>query len=340
MSRTSFLCWCAWACIPRSSPCKPDGTAVTSGLVPAWPMKRLPAEYALLAWTARRVGRPVKWTCERSEAFLSDYQGRDLTVEAELALDNNGNLLAVRGSNLSNLGAHAAAFVSLQKGLGLMSNVYRIPVGYFRGRGAVTNTVSTTPYRSAGRPEAIFVIERLIDLAADQLGFDPISMRRQNMIPSAAQPYTNPLGITYDSGHYENAMDTARALADWDGFPARRAEARDRGKLRGIGISNYVEITSGAPRERTEITVLPEGRVELVMGTMSSGQGHETSFAQLLTEWLGVPFDSIDYVAHDTARVAAGGGSHSGRSMKLAVTIIGKATDDIIDKGRRVRASR
>src|SRR5207248_685606 len=182
----------------------------------------------------------------------------------------------------------------------------------------------------------IFVIERLIDLAADQLGFDPISLRRQNMIPSAAQPYANPLGITYDSGHYENAMDTARALADWDGFPARKAEARERGKLRGIGIANYVEITSGSPRERTEITVKPEGRVELVMGTMSSGQGHETSFAQLVTEWLGVPFDSIDYVAHDTARVAAGGGSHSGRSMKLAVTIVGQATDDIIDKGRRI----
>jgi carbon-monoxide dehydrogenase large subunit len=231
-------------------------------------------EYALLAWAARRVGRPVKWTCERSEAFISDCQGRDLTVEAELALDKEGNFLAVRGSNLSNLEAHAAAFVSLQKGLGLMSSVYRIPVGYFRGRGAVTNSVSTTPYRSAGRPEAIFVIERLIDLAADQLGFDPITLRRQNIIPSAAQPYANPLGITYDSGRYENAMDTARALADWDGFAARKAAAREHGKLRGIGIANYVEITSGAPRERTEITVLPEGRVELVMGTMSLGQGH------------------------------------------------------------------
>src|SRR6202023_1109913 len=131
-------------------------------------------------------------------------------------------------------------------------------------------------------------------------------------------------------------MDTALALADCDGFPSRRAEARERGKLRGIGIANYVEITSGAPRERTEITVLPEGRVELVMGTMSSGQGHETSFAQLVTEWLGVPFEAVGYVAHDTARVAAGGGSHSGRSMKLATTIIGAATDEIIDKGRRI----
>jgi aerobic carbon-monoxide dehydrogenase large subunit len=293
-------------------------------------------EYALLAWAARRVGRPIKWTCERSESFLSDWQGRDLTVAAELALDEDGNFLAVSGVNLSNLGGHAVAFGPLQKGLGLMSSVYRIPVGYVRGRGAVTNTVSTTPYRSAGRPEAIFVVERLVDLAADRLGLDPAALRRQNMIRPGAQPYANPLGLTYDSGHYQEAMETALALGDWAGFPARRAEAKQRGRRRGIGIANYVEVTSGAPRERAEVTVLPEGRVELVMGTMSSGQGHETSFAQLVTEWLGVPFDSIVYVAHDTARVEAGGGSHSGRSMKLAATIVGQATDDIIAKGCRI----
>jgi carbon-monoxide dehydrogenase large subunit len=293
-------------------------------------------EYAVLAWAARRVGRPVKWTCERHESFLSDWQGRDLTVTAELALDEDGKFLAVRGSNLSNLGGHAVAFGPLQKGLGLMSNVYDIAVGYFRGRGALTNTVSTTPYRSAGRPEAIFVVERLVDLAADRLGIDAAELRRRNMIPPAAQPYANPLGVTYDNGDYGQAMETALALADWDGFPARRAQARERGKYRGIGIANYVEITSGAPRERTEMTVLPDRKVELVMGTMASGQGHETSFAQLVTEWLGVPFDSVVYVAHDTARVAAGGGSHSGRSMKLAATIIGEATDDIIEKGRKI----
>src|SRR5262249_18130265 len=142
----------------------------------------------------------------------------------------------------------------------------------------------------------------------------------------------------YDSWRYEDAMDAALALADWDGFPARRAESREHSKLRGIGVANYVEITSGAPRERSEITVLPEGKVELVMGTMSSGQGHETSFAQLVTEWLGVPFESIRYVAHDTLRVKAGGGSHSGRSMKLAATIVGKATDTIVDEGRKIAA--
>jgi carbon-monoxide dehydrogenase large subunit len=293
-------------------------------------------EWTLLAWAARRTGRPVKWTCERSESFLSDYQGRDLTVEAELALDADGNFLAVRASNLSNLGAYAASFVSLQKGMGLLSGVYRIPAAYVRGRGAVTNTVPTTPYRSAGRPEVIFVIERLIDLAADRLGVDPAALRRRNMVPPAAQPYTNPLGLTYDSGRYAEAMERALALADWQGFAARRATARRRGKRRGIGVANYVEVTSGAPRERTEITVRPDRTVELVMGTMASGQGHETSFAQLVTEWLGVPFESIVYVAHDTARVKAGGGSHSGRSMKLATTVVGKATDAIIDKGRKI----
>jgi len=293
-------------------------------------------EWTLLAWAARRVGRPVKWTCERGESFLSDYQGRDLWVEAALALDADGTFLAVRGSHLSNLGAYAAAFVSLQKGMGILSGAYRIPAAYVRGRGVVTNTVPTAPYRSAGRPEVIFVIERLIDLAADRLGLDPAVLRARNLVASAAQPYTNPLGLTYDSGDYEQAMARALALADWQGFPARRAEARQRGRRRGIGVANYVEIASGAPRERAEITVFPDRRVELVIGTMSSGQGHETSFAQLVTEWLGVPFESIVYVAHDTARVIAGGGSHSGRSMKLAASVIGEATDAIIDKGRKI----
>src|SRR6202011_3652344 len=217
-----------------------------------------------------------------------------------------------------------------------LTSVYRVPAAHIRARAVLSNTPPTNPYRSAGRPEAMFAIERLVDLAARQLGHDRIALRRRNLIPPAAQPYANPLGITYDSGDYEGAMNTALGLADRDGFPARRAEARRRGRWRGIGVANYVEITSGAPRERTEITVLPDGKVELVMGTMNSGQGHETSFAQLVTEWLGVPFDSIVYVAHDTDRVQAGGGSHSGRSMKLATTIIGQATDEIIAKGRKI----
>lgn len=295
-------------------------------------------EYALLPWAARRLGRPVKWTCERSEALLTDYQGRDLLVEAELALDRDGNFLALRGNTISNLGGHAVSFVPLRKGLGLMTGVYRIAAAHFRGRGYLTNTVPTTAYRSAGRPEAIFVIERLIDIAARECGFDPVELRRRNMIPPDAQPYANAVGITYDSGRYRDAMERVLALADYDGFPARKAQARARGECRGIGVANYIEITSGNPRERTEIVFRPGDRVDLVMGTMSTGQGHETSFAQLVTELLGVPADRIDFVAHDTDRVTGGGGSHSGRSMKMAGIVVPKAANEIIDKGRRIAA--
>ena len=295
-------------------------------------------EYGLLPWAARRIGRPVKWYGDRTECFLSDYQGRDLTVTAELALDAEGNFLGLRGTNLSNVGAYTAHFVPLRKGLGIMSGVYRIPAVHFRGCAVLTHTMPTTPYRSAGRPEAIYVIERLIDMAAGQCGFDRVALRRRNLISPQAMPYTNGVGITYDNGEYEMGMDAALVLADWQDFPMRKAEARARGKLRGIGFANYIEATSGFPRERAEVTVAPNERVELVLGTMNSGQGHETSFAQLLTEWLGVPFDSVDFVAHDTDRVSAGGGSHSARSMRIASLAIGTASDAIIEKGRAIAA--
>jgi len=295
-------------------------------------------EYALLPWAAQRVGRPVKWCGDRSECFLSDYQGRDLTVTAELALDGEGRFLGLRGTNLSNVGAYTAHFIPLRKGLNIVSGVYSIPAVYFRGCAVLTHTMPTTPYRSAGRPETIYVIERLIDKAAAQCGFDRIALRRRNLIPPHAMPYTNGVGITYDNGEYEKGMDAALALAGWDGFAIRRADARARGKLRGIGCGNYIEATSGFPRERAEVTLSPEGRVELVIGTMNSGQGHETTFAQLLTEWLGVPFDSVDFVAHDTDRVSAGGGSHSARSMRIASLAIGTAADAIIEKGRLIAA--
>ena len=295
-------------------------------------------EYALLAWAARRLGRAVTWRGDRGESFLTDYQGRDLTVRAELALDAEGRFLALRAENLSNMGAYAASLVSLQKGVGLMTGVYRVPVAYVRGRGALTNTVPTTPYRSAGRPEVMFVLERLIDIAATETGIDRVALRRRNLIPPAAQPYANPLGLIYDSGDYPAAMASSLKLADWDGFPARHAASARAGMLRGIGLANYVEVTSGTPRERTEITIRPEGIVELVMGTMDSGQGHETSFPQLVAAWLGVPIEVIRYVAHDTDRVLAGGGSHSGRSMKLASQIIPRASEAIIARARRIAA--
>jgi carbon-monoxide dehydrogenase large subunit len=295
-------------------------------------------EFALVVWAAKRLGRPVKWTCERHEAFLSDYQGRDLTVAAELALDAQGNFLALRSTNTSNAGAHSASYVPLVKGASIMTGVYRFPAAHVRARAVLSNTPPTTPYRSAGRPEAIFVLERLIDLAAREHGLDRVEIRRRNLIPESALPFANPLGLTYDSGAYEKAMSAALALGDWDGFPARRDEARRRGRLRGIGVANYVEVTSGFPTERAEIAVLPEGRVDVVIGTLSSGQGHETSFAQLLVEWLGVPFQSVRLVTGDTDLVSEGGGSHSGRSMRLAGIVMGRACEAILAKGARIAA--
>ena len=181
-------------------------------------------------------------------------------------------------------------------------------------------------------------MERVVDLAARSCGFDAVELRRRNMVPPAAMPYANPLGMTYDSGAYEQVMDTALALADPGGFAARRAESRARGRLRGFGIAAYVETSTGAPRERTEMTVLPDGRVDVVIGTLSSGQGHETSFAQLVTEWLGVPFESVRLITGDTDAVSVGGGSHSGRSMRLAGIVIGTASIEIVDKGKRIAA--
>jgi carbon-monoxide dehydrogenase large subunit len=293
-------------------------------------------EFALICWASRRIGRPVKWTCERSEAFLSDYQGRDLHVEAELALDREGNFLAFRSTNVSNVGAHTVSLVPLNKGAGLMTSVYRIPTAYVRAQASLTNTPPTNSYRSAGRPEAMFVIERLIDLAAREHGFDRIELRRRNLIPDP--PHANPLGITYDGGAYRAVMDQALSLIDWEGFPGRREEARRRGKRRGIGLANYIEITTGVPRERAEVVVHPEGRVDLIIGTLSSGQGHETSFPQLLTEWLGVPHESVRFIQGDTDKVPVGGGTQSGRSMRLGGIVIGRATQTIVQKARLIAA--
>ncbi len=294
------------------------------------------AEFALVAWAARRLGRPVKWICERHESFLSDYQGRDLAVEAELALDVQGNFLAMRGSNLGNLGGHSTNFSMVQKGVEIMSSIYRMPAAHFRARCVMSNTAPTRPYRSAGRPEVIFVMERLIDLAARECGFDRLELRRRNLVGLTEMPYRNPFGLVYDSGAYHQVMDAALALGDWEGFPRRRAEARKRGKCRGIGVGNYVDTATGVPRERAEITVLPSGFVDVVIGIVSQGQGHETSFAQLVTEWLGVPIDNVRLITGDTDLVSVGGGAHSGRGMRLGSIVIKKSIDEIIEKGTRI----
>jgi carbon-monoxide dehydrogenase large subunit len=295
-------------------------------------------EFALVAWAARRLGRPVKWTGERREAFLADYQGRDLASEAELALDADGTFLAYRVFNTSNVGAHAVSFHPLNKGLAIATTVYRVPAVFLRGRAVVTNTSPTTPYRSAGRPEVMFVMERLIDLAARRFGFDRLELRRRNVIPASAMPYRNGGGLVYDSGDYRAAMDRAVELADWAGFEARRAEARRRGRYRGIGVANYLELNTGDPRERAHITVRPDRHVDLVLGTLSSGQGHATSFAQLLVEWLGVALAEVRLITGDTDVTVVGGGAHSARALRLAAVVMAKASDQIVAKGKRVAA--
>jgi len=293
-------------------------------------------EFALVVWAAKRLGRPVKWTCERQEYFVADYQARDLACTAELALDKDGTFLAMRGSNLVNQGAYAIAFGSLNKGVEIMSSIYHVPAVHFRARAALTNTLPTRPYRSSGRPEVMFVMERLIDLAAKQTGIDRIELRRRNLVPVSAMPYTNPFGMVYDSGEYHDCMERVLRLGDWTGFPARRAEAKTRGKCRGIGVANYVDTATGAPREKAEMVVKPEGIVEVAIGTVSQGQGHETSFAQLITEFLGVPLDSIRLVTGDTARVSVGGGAHSGRALRLGSIVMLNASKAIIEKGLQI----
>ncbi len=295
-------------------------------------------EFTLVCHAAKVVGRPVKWTCDRTEAFLSDYQGRDLVVSAELAFDADGRILAMRSSNLSNLGAHSVNMVPLHKGIQIMTGLYDVPVAYCRGRAVISNTPPTNPYRSAGRPEVVFVLERLMDLAAREHGWDPVELRGKNLIPPKKMPYRNPMGATYDTGAFAKNMDLAIALNDWDGYAERAAESAKRGMKRGRVLTNYLESSSGAPRERAEIEVKPEGTVGLVVGTQSSGQGHETSFAQVVVEWLGVPIDTIRFLEGDTDVVKEGGGSHAGRSMRLASMVMIKAADQIIDKGKRIAA--
>jgi carbon-monoxide dehydrogenase large subunit len=300
---------------------------------------RVYVEFGLVLWAAREIGRPVKFTCDRSESFLSDYQGRDLVTEVELALDRDGTFLALRASNLSNVGARCVSLSPLSKGSGLVTGSYRIPAAWLRSRAVFSHTPPTNAYRSSGRPEVIFAIERLIDGAANEFGFDPIELRRRNLVSADEMPYTNATGMTYDSGEYRRSLDMAMDLADWDGFVARRRAAEARGRLLGRGLAHYVESSIGTPVEQAEIHVRgDDDRIDVVIGTQPSGQGHETSFAQVAAEWLGVPVERVRIVIGDTDIVKVGGGSHSGRSMRMAGTVIVKAADALIAKGRRIAA--
>ncbi len=295
-------------------------------------------EFALVVWAAKRIKRPVKWVCERSESFLTEYHGRDLVSTVELALDEAGRFLGFRGTNTSNVGAFGVSFVPLAKGSEMSSSVYDIAAAHLVSRAVHTNTSPTTPYRSAGRPEVMYVIERLIDIAAQRHGFDRVAIRRKNLVAAQAMPYRNPYGMLYDSGDYASVQAKAVELSGWSGFAARRAEARSRGMLRGIGLANYIEVATGFPRERATITVHADHRVDVALGTLSAGQGHETSFAQMMAEWLGVEVSQVNLITGDTDAAPVGGGSHSGRSMRMGGIVMAVAADQIVEKGKRIAA--
>ena len=295
-------------------------------------------EYALTLWAARRLRRPVKYRATRSEAMLTDYQGRDLVVKAALALAPDGRFLALRSENISNVGARCVSLSPLGKGAALITGSYDIPAARLCARAAFTNTMPTQAYRSSGRPEVTYAIEMLADRAAAELGIDPMALRRRNLVRADAMPYTNAVGARYDSGTYEANMDRVRGMIAWDEFAARRAEAIARGRLLGHAVVNYVESSIGSPRERAEIRVLPGGTVDVVIGTQPAGQGHETSFSQVISDMLAVPVESVRIVMGDTRIVSAGGGSHSGRSMRHAATVFARAAEALIEKGRRIAA--
>ena len=304
---------------------------------------RVFVEFGLVLWASRKIGRPVKFTATRSEAFLSDYQGRDLVTKVELALDEKHRFIAMRATNISNVGARCVSLSPLSKGSGLIPGSYAIPATTLRAVAVFTNTMPTNAYRSSGRPEVTFAIERLVDTAAAQLGVDRIALRRKNLVPPKAMPYRNSVGMLYDSGRYQENMDRAMEIADWKGFAARRREAKRRGKLLGRGLANYVESSIGAPREQARIKVQPQdetgpARVDVVIGTQPSGQGHETSFAQVISDLLHVPAESVRIILGDTDVVRVGGGSHSGRSMRHAATVFSKAAVDLIARGKEIAA--
>jgi carbon-monoxide dehydrogenase large subunit len=298
-------------------------------------------EHRLVLWAARKLGRPVKWTCERREAIPADEHARDNVTEAELALDAQGRFLALRARTLANVGAYVSSDRNL---LATFSNVptlvgvYAFPAAHAQVLSVLSNTNSTAPYRGAGRPEATYVVERLIDDAAAELGMDRVELRRKNLIPTSAMPYKNALGVTYDCGDFPAMLDKALKLGDVAGFAARRAAARARGTLRGLAIVNAIERAAGPQPEFAEVRFAPSGTATLLMGTKNQGQGHETTFKQILHERLGIDPADVRYIDGDTDRVAFGMGSMGSRSTVIGGTAVWMAADKVIAKCKKIAA--
>ena len=294
-------------------------------------------EYVGILHAAQALGRPVRWGDERSGSFVSDQQGRATLIEGELALDRDGNFLAVRVQTIGDMGAYLTAFgpmlptVNMQKNL---PSLYRTPVVAISTRCVFTNSVPVGPYRGAGRPEANYVMERLVDTAARETGRDPAALRRQNLIPADAIPYRAPSGLDYDSGDFGAVLDAGLDRADWDGFAARRQASEARGKLRGRGLACYLEVTAPPNPEMGGIRFAPDGRVTIVTGTLDYGQGHASAFAQVLVDRLGLPFELIDLVQGDSDQLLVGGGTGGSRSIMASGKALVEAAAEVIEKGR------
>lgn len=296
-------------------------------------------EDALVLWASRRCGRPVKWTETRSEAFLSDTHGRDQVVHGELALDGGGKILALRVQGLHAMGSHivGAAIVVPVYASRLVPGVYEIPAAHIVSKAVFTNTTPLAPYRGAGRPEATYLIERLIDRAADITGLDPAEIRRRNYIPPAKMPYKTLTGMTYDSGDFVRVMDDCLKLGEWNGFAGRAAASKKAGKLRGRGLAYFIEEAS-VFNDRMDLRFDPSGMVTILAGTHSHGQGHATTYAQMVSEWLGIPFEQIRFLQGDTDAVPMGRGTYGSRSMMVGGNALKKAADAIIEKAKGMAA--
>ncbi|CAG1017012.1 aerobic carbon-monoxide dehydrogenase large subunit [Burkholderiaceae bacterium] len=309
-------------------------------------------EETALVWASKRVGRPIKWTAERSESFLTDAHGRDHATTAELAMDEKGNFLALRVKTIANMGAYLSTFASSVPTIlyaTLLAGQYKTPAIYAEVKAVFTNTAPVDAYRGAGRPEATYVVERLVETAARDMNMDPAAIRRQNFITEF--PYATPVGLTYDTGDYAAHLDKVLELADVAGYPARKAESVAKGRLRGIGYSCYIEACGLAPSniagalgaraglfEAGEVRVHPTGTVTVFTGSHSHGQGHETTFAQVVAAKLGIPVENVEIVHGDTGRVPFGMGTYGSRSLSVGGTAIVKAVDKIIAKGKKIAA--
>ncbi len=296
-------------------------------------------EDGLVLWASRRLGRPVKWVATRTESLLGDNHGRDQLISAEMALDENGKILAIRAQALHAVGAYVtnAGVVPVLCALRNIPNVYVVPALHLAAKAIFTHTTPLGPYRGAGRPEAAYLTERLMDEAAKKTGIDPVELRRRNYIAPSAMPYATGTGWTYDSGDFAKLTDRCLEIADWNGFASRKKVSEGKGKLRGRSLIYYLE-DSGVFNERMELRFDPSGTATIVAGTFSHGQGHATTYAQLVSEWLGVPFESIRFVQGDTDQVPFGRGTYASRSAMLGGSALKGAADAIIEKAKLLAA--